>query len=43
MKRLGDELIDEICEYSNISDSIHVVLRGRKRKNTRVGRCIPST
>lgn len=40
MKRLGDELIDEICEYSNISDSIHVVLRGRKRKNTRVGRCI---
>lgn len=40
MKRLGDELIDEICEYSNIYESLHTVLRGTKRKNTRIGRLI---
>ena len=40
MKRLGDELIEEICEYSNIYESLHTVIKGTKRKNTRVGRLI---
>lgn len=42
MKRLGKtaNIIDEIIEYGNISDSIDVVLRGKKRKRTRTGRYI---
>lgn len=40
MKRLGDELIEEIIAEDNIRDSIHCVLRGTKRKNSRIGRCI---
>lgn len=42
MKRIGktSNIIDEIIEYSNISNSIDVVLRGRKRKRTRSGRYI---
>lgn len=40
MKRFGDELIDEICDYANIYDSIHSVIKGKKRKNTRIGRVI---
>lgn len=42
MKRLGKtaNIIDEIIEYGNISDSIDVVLRGKKRKRTRAGRRI---
>lgn len=40
MKRLGDELIEEICEYGNIYESLHTVISGTKRKNTRVGRLI---
>lgn len=42
MKRLGKtaNIIDEIAEYGNISDSIDVVLRGKKRKRTRTGRRI---
>ena len=42
MKRLGktSNLIGQICDYSNISNSIDVVLRGRKRKRSRVGRYI---
>lgn len=42
MKRIGKTsgIIDKICEYSNISQSIDVVLRGRKRKNQRAGRYI---
>lgn len=42
MKRLGKtaNIIDEIVEYSNIYESIDVVLRGKKRKRTRTGRYI---
>ena len=42
MKRIGKtaNIIDEIIEYGNISDSIDVVLRGKKRKRTRTGRYI---
>jgi hypothetical protein len=40
MKRIGDEIIDEIIQDSNIRNSIHVVLRGTRRKRTRIGRCI---
>lgn len=40
MKRLGDELIEEIIQEDNIRRSIHVVLRGKKRKKSRTGRCI---
>lgn len=42
MKRLGKtaNIIEDITEYGNISDSIDVVLRGRKRKRTRTGRRI---
>lgn len=42
MKRLGktSNLIDEIIAYSNLSDSIDKVLRGRKRKRSRAGRYI---
>lgn len=40
MKRYGDELIDEICSDENIRKSIHTVIRGKKRKNTRIGRII---
>lgn len=40
MKRLGDELIEEICEYNNIHESIHTVLKGTKRKKTRIGKLI---
>jgi len=42
MKRLGitSNIIEEICEYANISQSIDVVLRGRKRKRHRTGRYI---
>lgn len=44
MKRLGktSNIIDEICEYSNIYQSLHVVMRGTKRKKSRVGRWIMS-
>lgn len=42
MKRLGktSNIIEEICECSNISQSIDVVLRGKKRKRQRTGRNI---
>lgn len=40
MKRLGDELIEEIIQEDNIRNSIHVVIRGTKRKKSRIGRCI---
>lgn len=42
MKRLGktSNIIEQICEYSNISNSIDVVLRGRKRKRSHTGRYI---
>ena len=42
MKRLGktSNIIEDICEYSNIYQSIDVVLRGRKRKRQRTGRYI---
>lgn len=42
MKRLGktSNIIGQICAYDNISNSIDVVLRGRKRKRSRVGRYI---
>lgn len=42
MKRLGKtaNIIEEIIEYGNISNSIDVVLRGTKRKRTRTGRYI---
>lgn len=42
MRRLGktSNIIEEICEYSNIYNSLHVVMRGRKRKKSRVGRWI---
>lgn len=42
MKRIGktSNLIGEICDYANISQSIDVVLRGRKRKQLRTGRYI---
>lgn len=42
MKRIGktSNLIDEIVEYGNISNSVDVVLRGRKRKQTINGRYI---
>lgn len=42
MKRLGktSNIIEYICEYSNIYQSIDVVLRGRKRKRQRTGRYI---
>lgn len=42
MKRIGktSNIIEEICEYSNISQSIDVVLKGRKRKRNRTGRYI---
>lgn len=44
MRRLGktSNIIDEICEYSNIYQSLHVVMRGTKRKKSRVGRWIMS-
>ena len=44
MKRIGKtaHIIDEIIEYGNLSRSIDVVLRGRKRKRTRTGRYILS-
>ena len=44
MKRIGktSNIIDEIIEYGNLSNSIDVVLRGRKRKRTRTGRYILS-
>lgn len=40
MKRIGDEIIDEICSESNIRQSIHEVISGTKRKKSRMGRCI---
>lgn len=42
MKRIGTSanLIGEITDYGNISNSIDVVLRGRKRKRLRTGRYI---
>lgn len=42
MKRLGKtaNIIDEIIEYGNISNSIDVVLRGRRRKRLHTGRYI---
>lgn len=42
MKRIGKtaNIIDEIIEYGNISNSIDVVLRGRRRKRLRTGRYI---
>lgn len=42
MKRFGktSNIIEEICEYNNISLSIDVVLRGSDRKRMRVGRYI---
>ena len=42
MKRLGktSNIIEEICDYANISQSIDVVLRGKKRKRHRTGRYI---
>lgn len=42
MKRIGktSNIIDQICEYGNISHSIDVVLRGRKRKRLRAARYI---
>ncbi|MBO7287331.1 MAG: hypothetical protein J6U85_03775 [Bacteroidales bacterium] len=42
MKRIGktSEIIDKICEYHNISQSIDVVLHGRKRKRQRAGKYI---
>lgn len=42
MKRIGSKanIIDEIIDYGNISDSIDVVLRGRRRKRLRTGRYI---
>ena len=42
MKRLGktSNIIEDICEYINIYQSIDVVLRGRKRKRQRTGRYI---
>ena len=42
MKRLGktSHIIEDICEYSNIYQSVDVVLRGRKRKRQRTGRYI---
>ena len=42
MKRIGktSNIIDEIIEYGNISNSIDVVLRGRRRKRLRTGRYI---
>lgn len=42
MKRIGKtaKIIDEIIEYGNISNSIDVVLRGRRRKRLRTGRYI---
>lgn len=44
MKRLGktSNIIEEICDYSNLYTSLHVVMRGQKRKKTRVGRWIMS-
>lgn len=44
MKRLGktSNIVEEICEYSNICNSLHVVMRGTKRKKTRAGRWIMS-
>ncbi len=40
LKRIGktSDIMDEICEYGNISQSIDVVLRGKKRKRSRTGR-----
>lgn len=42
MKRIGKTsgIISEICEYRNISQSIDVVLHGRKRKRQHAGRYI---
>lgn len=42
LRRIGktSNIIEEICEYSNISQSVDVVLRGKKRKRTRTGRKI---
>lgn len=42
MKRIGktSNIIEQICEYGNISQSIDVVLRGKKRKRQRTGRYI---
>lgn len=42
MKRIGktSDIIDKICEYHNISQSIDVVLHGSKRKRQRAGRYI---
>lgn len=42
MKRIGktSNIIGEICDYANISQSIDVVLRGKKRKQLRTGRYI---
>lgn len=37
MRREG-YIIEEIVEYSNMSDSFDKVLRGRKRKQSRQGR-----
>lgn len=44
MKRLGktSNIISEIVEYGNLYTSLHVVMRGSKRKKTRVGRWIMS-
>lgn len=42
MKRIGktSNIMEEICEYGNIYNSLHVVMRGTKRKKSRVGRWI---
>lgn len=39
VKRIGN-LIDEICDYSNVCNSFQVVMRGTKRKKSRIGRKI---
>lgn len=40
MKRIGDEIIDEIVSEDNIRKSIHEVIKGTKRKKSRIGRTI---
>ena len=40
MKRIGDEIISEIVSEENIRQSIHEVLKGKKRKRSRTGKCI---
>lgn len=44
MRRLGktSQIIEDIVDYSNICNSLHVVMRGKKRKRSRIGRWIMS-